>query len=1667
MRFCLLILTAFIAISCGPNVSSTRKAVEQPAEPPDTVPPDFNKTTNFFQNGTQRGSKINIPVNFNTTLNLQGKEVDDYIRNNGQSEVVCLVSRYEQSLQKTIFVQVARPTYTNDFATNTQLFFYILEPNNRSANSRFCNTSGINAYLERTYPNEEIAYSMLTVCPSCPTQFLIGSNAELLMTSGNNLNRSMNVSYMFLDINLYVSPDTSLGSSCTSSKDCTSIGFDCCSSGICVQDGQIKPGTDVFSTQFLQSQRDLERSSCAYQDYPDYYFVCSTSQGPCERPKPPGPEAPEATPEDEAVMRFQTLEELFQCTVPQHAEESWCTIIFPDSNESDLYPNFFTGNDDRNFTSTYTGEAGVSELSVLKVVHAGSTLFDHGEYVSPGTVEFGPPNDNLTDPTTVKIDHEPAQEATNDLLRITYKIDGSCGQVNQYLARCFKKYVQGQNAGLIDDHYPASNNFLIPFYADINRNLKVTVNGVDKLGNIHWRLVKTQPAYIEFIGENLQVSDTQDVQISFFVNTNLNPVLQMKALAQEEINRRCDCGDEPCGLKPIYSSTDQNQGEPIKYICTYSGKDEDRPLQVSVNLSSKSTPNRYFDINGVSQNEINIATPPQEGRKFEYLNNNLLLPNNMDEYIGFNEINGSYTFISTTLQGPSGPAKEVMVSSGKTYDIFVDSGIFSTCFNCGRDYYNQITFLFPNNFNHQGGGYLPDPLETSRVLTKMYRADDLIFGRACFLPATMIPWTHRPKSGVQDQRQSRQAAQHFLFANGYNRDWYGFDYGSVIASFDGVKWFSVGTQRRIKAKSNRLYLAINSYFGDLTTLNNFIIVVSDASNVPFSGSAVNSDFLSTGAQCQQYHLCQTDTDCMTQLGYDYFCESITNGSTNWPTFDSNADEQLGKEQRIRLTSLVGGNLIGGSKRCVYRGRGAPCVTNYLREDFGNLYSGTSNTGLNSCSNNNYCQEFESGVLNKKFNNKMARWGFSVEAQNAAPIPTESDLDTFGLQTRLISRPYSYHGDETINLIARPNLNYNRVNAICLPGRDPLSVNTSIVEQHSTLPDSSFDGDQVLGIGNTPTGNTAQANYLSSCSIVEMADEQFLNYYNLNREDAVKSLGNDELSVLAGSQAIPTNSTGIIQEMSGIPILRNFSSEQITQISLQYNRCLRAAGSPCHTNFDCAPSDYIAASAKGIDANDTARWGTVLNRYEILYWQEELICGQMEEPELENPNYFLSNNRCCREVGKEVTVGSYINQIGVAEVDPMFPVINNHAVPGIDIDLDNEQRYTRISTVYDKFNNPDTTDAYPPLEAVGKDKCFPGPCGIKDSLNFQFNTFSEMAAKTCCSGHWVRNFDNEENGGGHVWGPTKTQVIDKQGFNCYNWRICQTGKDCNNPQWSCSEAESPNDPTCLARSLSNAETLPIFEWLGTMELRGIPQIAIKGTQLAQEEIWCSTNVDNQSLTPTGPRPDVVEEINRFDAEYSLDGTNLGNAVFFYSATDPDNFAPSTKTIFSPDTVSCCLPAGTAVETGADANNCCSGFINPNTNKCALPDYTDVSVYFNKYVSSEAREVEANQIDPETGYIVNPSVLEEMACSQGVCASGKVGRGVAVSNLKVTGHEDNELNVSRFVVDGSETSSANKQIADFYNAGLRWNNHVYCVPEELQSNPTTGLTVFDCSSFTGTQ
>ncbi|MCK6595716.1 MAG: hypothetical protein L6Q33_10985, partial [Bacteriovoracaceae bacterium] len=120
---------------------------------------------------------------------------------------------------------------------------------------------------------------------------------------------------------------------------------------------------------------------------------------------------------------------------------------------------------------------------------------------------------------------------------------------------------------------------------------------------------------------------------------------------------------------------------------------------------------------------------------------------------------------------------------------------------------------------------------------------------------------------------------------------------------------------------------------------------------------------------------------------------------------------------------------------------------------------------------------------------------------------------------------------------------------------------------------------------------------------------------------------------------------------------------------------------------------------------------------------------------------------------------------------------------------------------------------------------------------------------------------------------------------------------------------------------------------------------------------------------------------------------------------------------------------------------------------------VSVYTNRYVSSEASKLNANQFDSSTGYVKNLSSVSELACLKSMCASGVMAQGVLVSLLKVPGQEDEESAKFRFLQNTTSSDNLNG-ILDLYNLGLKWNNHLYCIPRTLAQQQSEYLAIYDC-------
>lgn len=1644
----MFLLSSCIETSPGRRRSSASAGTS--TETPDPVgTPIFTNDTNYFQDGAVKSTSVFDQSVFSSdTYFLRGKNINLYIQTGYTTTAHCLVHHFPNTVNNQILVLAATPQSFNNYTTNTIEHYYLIKPNDQSTNQTFCQQPALINALNTLYPAQSIVYRFTDICPGCSLSTFTSNATKLYSTGGANVS-AIDLSYLSLRLQNTTPTDTG-AVSCTNASTCMAQGYDCCLNGQCVIDASIKSTTNTSSTEFLQSVEDIAANASAINNYPHLYNICPINVIPTPTP------TPTPNPQDEASDRLLTKKELYDCLNPVKGEQGFCTSIY--DTEVDTSGTYPTGTDDLSFNTIYSGMASMPMHGIDKITYGGVTLFTNGAFTRSGVTLNGQDNtvpssnlngnDDLTSATLIALTGSfiPPSNSEDGILRIRYKADSSCERLSSALARCKKYYVQGQNTADVDDHFPASNEFKLPVYADTSKQIKVEIDGSVRYQGTHWNIVAGAPSKIVFNGANLAVFDTQVVTMTYYVDLNTWPVLQGVETARDRVRDMCDCVGEGCNLTPVTNT----QGTVVDYQCLWPDNTSPPPLQQTIVMSSKTVPVRYYDENGTPHTSINGATPPQEGEVFAYASNNLGKPNNVDNYIGFNEIYGS---ISTAARNAK-PAKELQIVQGKTYDIFVDQGGFSTCYYCGNDSWSAALKLFPQNFTYKGGGYLPNPFETNQKTSTTYRADDLIFGRACFLPVTMIPWTHRGSSSRQDQRLRRMQAQHFLFANGYQRDWFGFDYGSIIGSFDGLTWFAVGNQRRVQAKSNKLFLAVNAYFGDQTDENTFTITVSDASAIPNSGSIITSDFNSDGAECQQYHVCNTDQDCATQLGWEYSCQSVNALKTMWPDINENGLEIPESESLKGLTSLLVGNFVGGTKRCVYRGRGAACAPNYNSVSVNSSYSSNAQAGLHACTPNNYCQPLVSGGVNvAKFNNSIARWARPVTYQNISSDVVEDDLDEFGKHARTIGRPQNHIGDEEVRDITKANLLYNNLTAICLPGRNPMNNFSSLLDfeaQNAQAPHTSTEGgDRVLGIGVTRIEDSIAG--IASCP----AFDESGNLIQMHQDYADTLPTDPDIENRIASQNM---SSRLWERFGFTDILQDFIGDQVTKIAIEENRCLRAPGSACHTDYDCAVNPLIANKLSGVDPKNPPAPYSLLNQHEIKYWQEGLVCKQAVS--YPNSDFNLKQNRCCREDTKTLSIATHYpnrTSVDVSEQSNYADVVAMNNVLGLGQDPASNQRYSRWNTIADLRQE---TNIYPGLSApVQNQQTFP----LID-LQKQYNTFSEIASRTCCGGHWVRKF-HKNNGGGHQWTPARHQKnIKAKSFACYNW---------TSSSHSCVTSEDPADPDCSVRNIDETQANAILKEVANLELAGIPQARFVANSniTNMPELLCNDRTDTIAfaesnsgvsvmLTEPGSGTSDTEITDGTQQFYSLaaalfDGETIGSANFNTS---------QIKAVFSEDEVVCCKPAGSLVEANADPKVCCTGLIRPingTYGACALPDYTNVSVHMNRYVSSIAKDLDATLIDEETGYIKDPAVVEQLACQLDVCYSGYVARGVSYSALPVTGHQESnpEFTTRRFLEGDAAVENGNG-LLDLWNAGLRWNNQVYCVPSNIPSD-SPDLIVTPCN------
>lgn len=1648
-----LLLTALFSLySCMPTSTAPSIGAGGSTQNPGTPSvgsnysePEYPLAGTFVQEGAVRtNSNFVLPVDFIDSFLIRGKALSQYLRTIPGTTKLCLVGKFNYSGNSDRFLVMSAKTKTfTDIIKKTTEFYLQVEPSNESSNQNDCLSYNLTNKLYENASSPSVHFSLNQLCSNCSTA-VSSTGLRLYFFNGEEV-PSVSVSSLLLTISGSTSGSVN---ACVESSSCKARGFDCCLSGQCVTDGAQRPGA-VTQPGFLAAQEDVRLNPDRFVVYPQFYFVCET------RPDSGGGNTGGTTPDPdyEASVRLMELKQLHDCINKVDGEFSHCTLKYPEAHKN--MPGTFPSVTDRarylddiNFTNLNPHLKVDDKINnIVKIIYGGQTVYEQGKTsLTDGT--FSDPNDDLNKSQTVDLNLTLPANARDSHLYITYKVDGTCEKISTTLSKCTKSYIYGSSDKNSTTWHDTSRVFKLPSYADASATASIIVKISDTVipeGSSTWTKSETiinnpdgtttKNAQVTFAYDLYQ---NQNVQITYFVkDPSAEKLITLKSEAQQSVNNICSCvSSGKCNLKPIMDSTNTSI---VNFECSYptSGSDEP-PANQSVYVSNKNIAHRYYDEGGGSYDESYASALEQELKPFSYTNNDVLKPNNVSAYVGFNEIYGSFSKTGSTS---ARPAKMVKVKKDKLYDILVLSGSFSSCATCGSDYYNALQKIFPQNFQGQGGGYAPDNYASSRETNaSIYRPDDLLYGRACFVPATMIPWTHTTGSTPKDQRKNRLTAQHFLFANGYNRDWYGFDYGSLIGSFDGVTWFSIGNQRRIKATTGKLFLAVNAYLGDLNTDSNFNVTISESST--YSSDIPDHDTETDGAQCQRSHFCSNDNDCFRQLGYDYSCQNISAITSQWPQFDASASEVVGSNLKT-LISVVGGT-NGQAKRCVYRGRGAPCTTDLKNVASVTTFNGTANVGTQMCSANNSCVPLTTA---NRFNDRIARFANTPTAQNLRPddIPTKSD--TAGLGARIILRPYEYYGSQNAHSGARSTLAINNVTAVCIPGKD-INTAADTYDLHRRHPSNRIDSsDKILGVGPASSASM-NARALNACPATDAAGNS-MQLFDLPMNDSTLSMFTISQNMSSNLlDLLPLRSQNIYSSTNGLPI---------TSIGYQKNTCLRAPGASCFSDMECAPSNFIAAKVKASNLS------SLLNSAEVKFWEEELVCGNPDfkytEPGALNPNFDLKKNKCCREFGKTMTVETQTNTSPFQWCDNSTtpPTVK---VAGVNQNISSYNRYSRVHTVYDKVtcNPSDTGTKSFALSLVG------GTSRIRwDQILTQYKTLDTLNQRTCCTGHWVRSFSSD-NGGGHAFAKAKMQNIDKHMFRDISWEADR--KPPTIPFATDPDGTFECDPdqylssACEVKNLTPTEEQKYLTWAGSLELIGIPQVAVKTT----DEIYRLVDNNQNSVAPGTPLQNSEQvEMMTVATEANADFKDTANMKYFsgsnYSALRVGT--NGLKKVFSENEFNCCVPSGQQLPSTTTASQCCTGFSATisGVKRCCLPDFTNLTVYLNRYVSSEGRGLPDSAYDPATGYIKDAGLVQQIASQKNLCCSGTVMTGVAISQLPIplTGGTykpaDGGAMTRRFNyrTDEVDNNSESGSIGSLFDAGVRWNNHVYCVPAGFgQSN-----------------
>jgi hypothetical protein len=856
------------------------------------------------------------------------------------------------------------------------------------------------------------------------------------------------------------------------------------------------------------------------------------------------------------------------------------------------------------------------------------------------------------------------------------------------------------------------------------------------------------------------ISDVQS-SLGYANCTVITPALTLDPAYQsikKKLSRSCGCTATDIdmaikcpdwGIRPLYNSSMQIDANIVDFYCyTPAPVSQMGPItNLDVSVPNRSAPHRLYSAQGNAYDLITDMTKVlpatmQEGIAFTYVDE----LNKMSPFNSTFNINSVLGSMSIDLNHAL-PAKTVTVELGKTYILSATNGYYSPCPKCGTD--NWFQNFFPFVTSQKGVGVKASGFTTARDAysdnASLGNYEDTKFGRACFVPVTMLPFSHKKQTTLQLQRQNRLTTQAAYYINGYQRDWFGFNQGALIGSFDAVTWFAIGNGRRITATSSKLYLAINAAFVDLADKTDTTVNIvpdnpnSTVANFDFDATILNNDpKQNQGATCQRYHQCTTDTDCITQLGWEYVCADVSQYKTNWPTTDANGNEISNAETKSTLFDILGPTIdVRLASRCIYRGAGAPCK--------GDAVSATTtlnnlNKKIFTCAPNFYCASLNSNA----FNSELVR------------SPNEPNGMLYGFDANVLGRPLNYvtaNKSLPLEVIANIQANALSVSAvttdigICRPGKSLNAAFTETQRHYSNDPTKRTDYISQIANCDSNTPFTAapavNLNRFVNCPVIE-TDPTLTTYLNLKSAPTA----NEQVQQNScGGESVykPTNSLVNVSAFKLIEGLTLDKNATISSPQLAQDACLRRAGSVCNTDLDCSPNLMHEQSASTMSF--AAFGGT---EAEQLYWKESLICGQGATkpigPAAAVSNYQLNQNRCCRDIGQDFTMFTSGADNGASNT-----TLNTAAMSYVNPSL--AGRYSRYSASPTAFT---TATAIPNINTAA----------ANEPAAYQWKVIGETGSRTCCGGGFIRKFAN----GSHDWFVNRTRLfLDTTNFSCLNFR----------------------------------------------------------------------------------------------------------------------------------------------------------------------------------------------------------------------------------------------------------------------------------------------------------